>query len=91
MGARWHRIRPWSVVAVAATAAFLALLPIELTLRSPDSRVDDLLAPAATAAALAQPGDGVLFIPAARRVTPPAPRTSPNAASSPSTSSAAPT
>lgn len=57
------------VVSTAAAMAFLALLPAQIDLRRPDSRVDDVLAPARKVAAVARPGDGVLFVPDARRDT----------------------
>ncbi|MEU6313753.1 hypothetical protein [Streptomyces sp. NPDC047014] len=53
------------VVGVAA----LALLPVELAKRAPASRVDDVLAVAGEVAELKGDGDGVLFLPAARRDT----------------------
>ncbi|MCX5149246.1 hypothetical protein OHB36_21110 [Streptomyces sp. NBC_00320] len=49
--------------------AVLALLPVELGKRAPASRVDDVLAVAGEVARLGQPGDAVLFVPAARRDT----------------------
>ncbi|MFI7318466.1 hypothetical protein [Streptomyces venezuelae] len=51
------------------TALFAVLLPLQLELRTPQSRVDDVLAPAETVARTSRPGDGVLFIPAWRRDT----------------------
>ncbi|MEU1128985.1 glycosyltransferase family 39 protein [Streptomyces sp. NPDC005900] len=50
-------------------AASAALLPLQLALRAPQSRVDDVLAPAEAVARAARPGDGVLFIPSLRRDT----------------------
>ncbi|MEU1025119.1 glycosyltransferase family 39 protein [Streptomyces sp. NPDC005904] len=50
-------------------AASAALLPLQLDLRAPQSRVDDVLAPAEAVARAARPGDGVLFIPSLRRDT----------------------
>jgi mannosyltransferase len=47
----------------------VALLPQSLAKRSPASRVDDVLAVAADVRRLKEPGDAVLFIPAARRDT----------------------
>ncbi|MFC5724501.1 glycosyltransferase family 39 protein [Streptomyces gamaensis] len=68
-GARWRRVRPWVLVAGAGVCAFVALLPVERQLRQPQSRVDDVLAAADRVARVADPGDAVLFIPAARRDT----------------------
>ncbi|WP_030759380.1 glycosyltransferase family 39 protein [Streptomyces sp. NRRL F-2664] len=52
-----------------ATVSVLALLPVELGKRAPASRVDDVLAVAGEVARLKRDGDGVLFVPAARRDT----------------------
>lgn len=49
--------------------ATVALLPQSLAKRSPASRVDDVLAIASDVRRLKQPGDSVLFVPAARRDT----------------------
>ncbi|QES51552.1 hypothetical protein DEJ50_30610 [Streptomyces venezuelae] len=49
--------------------AVVALLPVELGKRAPESRVDDVLAVSAEVARLKEGGDAVLFIPAARRDT----------------------
>ncbi|MEU7642862.1 hypothetical protein AB0C11_43940 [Streptomyces sp. NPDC039016] len=54
---------------VAVALALLALLPIELRLRTVESRVDDVLTAAATVGHDRGVADGVLFIPAARRDT----------------------
>ncbi|WP_330237394.1 glycosyltransferase family 39 protein [Streptomyces sp. NBC_00566] len=54
------------LVLLVATAA---LLPYSLARRSPESRVDDVLAAADRVHHLKRPGDAVLFIPAARRDT----------------------
>ncbi|WP_438489981.1 glycosyltransferase family 39 protein [Streptomyces sp. S186] len=54
---------------VTTAIAFLALLPTELGLRSATSRTDDVMATAEKVATVARPGDGVLFLPAARRDT----------------------
>ncbi|MFF3577963.1 hypothetical protein [Streptomyces mirabilis] len=51
-----------------AGAAVLALLPVTLQLRTPQSRVDDVGAIARAVAAAGAPGDGVLYLPARRRV-----------------------
>ncbi|MEV7433600.1 glycosyltransferase family 39 protein [Streptomyces griseoviridis] len=53
------------VVAVATAA----LLPQSLAKRSPASRVDDVFAVATDVQRLKEPGDAVLFVPAARRDT----------------------
>ncbi|MCH0541059.1 glycosyltransferase family 39 protein [Streptomyces sp. MUM 203J] len=54
-------------VVLAVTVA--ALLPQSLAKRSPASRVDDVLAIAEEVRQVKAPGDGVLYIPAARRDT----------------------
>ncbi|MFB7633847.1 hypothetical protein ACFC0M_23290 [Streptomyces sp. NPDC056149] len=51
-----------------AAAVLLALLPVDVHLRSPDSRVDDVTAVAESVRRLSEPGDGLLFAPARRRV-----------------------
>ncbi|MGA5560314.1 glycosyltransferase family 39 protein [Streptomyces platensis] len=53
----------------AVALALLALLPIELRLRTEQSRVDDVLTAAATVGHFRDAADGVLYIPAARRDT----------------------
>lgn len=65
------RIRtPARVLLPAALAlALLALLPIELRLRTAQSRVDDVLSAAAIVGRVRDTADGVLYIPAARRDT----------------------
>ncbi|MEO3974018.1 glycosyltransferase family 39 protein [Streptomyces sp. CAU 1734] len=60
--ARW-------VVPVAVVVASAVLLPQALVKRSPQSRVDDVLAAAAQVERLKRSGDAVLFVPAARRDT----------------------
>ncbi|MDK1474793.1 glycosyltransferase family 39 protein [Streptomyces sp. 549] len=65
---RMPRASPW-VVPVVCVVAVVALLPQSLTKRSPSSRVDDVLSVAANVRKHGQPGDAVLFIPAARRDT----------------------
>ncbi|MEV0260272.1 glycosyltransferase family 39 protein [Streptomyces sp. NPDC050617] len=67
--ARWPSVRPWVPIAAVSGVAVLALLPVETGLRASTSRVDDVFAPAEAVSAVARPGDGVLFIPAARRDT----------------------
>lgn len=62
-------VRSWRPLTALVLAAFAALLPFQLDLRTPQSRVDDVLAPAETVAGTSRPGDGVLFIPAWRRDT----------------------
>ncbi|MFD7924170.1 hypothetical protein ACFV3R_33825 [Streptomyces sp. NPDC059740] len=62
-------LRPAFWLATVAAVAFLALLPVEQQVRRADRRVDDVLAAAAMVAAERGPGDGVLFVPAARRDT----------------------
>ncbi|MCX5388079.1 glycosyltransferase family 39 protein [Streptomyces sp. NBC_00083] len=61
--------RPGVAVAVCVGALGFVLLPVELGQRGPASRVDDVIAPANLVADAARAGDGVLFIPAARRDT----------------------
>ncbi|MEU6222412.1 hypothetical protein [Streptomyces sp. NPDC047042] len=65
---RLPRASTWIVptVIVMATAA---LLPQSLAKRSPGSRVDDVLAITSDIRRLKEPGNAVLFIPAARRDT----------------------
>ena len=58
--ARWPAL-------LVVPAALLLLLPTELHLRTPQARPDDLAAAARAARALGRPGDGVLFMPSARR------------------------
>ncbi|MEV0276604.1 glycosyltransferase family 39 protein [Streptomyces sp. NPDC050610] len=67
--ARWPRVRPWAPIAAVSGIAVVALLPVETGLRASTSRVDDVFAPAEVVSAVSRPGDGVLFIPAARRDT----------------------
>ncbi|MFK4069387.1 glycosyltransferase family 39 protein [Streptomyces sp. NPDC029674] len=62
-------VRSRRLLTAAVAVAFAALLPFQLGLRTPQSRVDDVLAPAETVAGAARPGDGVLFIPSLRRDT----------------------
>lgn len=51
-----------------AGAALLALLPVTLQLRTPESRTDDVTAVARGVAQAGARGDGVLYMPARRRV-----------------------
>ncbi|MFJ9410491.1 glycosyltransferase family 39 protein [Streptomyces sp. NPDC101393] len=53
---------------LALLLALVALLPVNVHLRSPDSRVDDVTAVARTVAEMATPGDGLLFMPSRRRI-----------------------
>lgn len=57
------------ILPMALAVAMLALLPQSLAKRSPASRVDDVLAVASEIQRLKQTGNGVLFIPSARRDT----------------------
>ncbi|WP_240351602.1 glycosyltransferase family 39 protein [Streptomyces olivoreticuli] len=66
---RRRTARPRLLLTTATGLAFTALLPVELHLRTPHSRVDDVLAAADQVARVARPSDAVLFIPAARRDT----------------------
>ncbi|OKI05431.1 hypothetical protein A6A06_09845 [Streptomyces sp. CB02923] len=61
--------RTWALLAGVTALAFVALLPVETGLREPKSRADDVLRAADRVAAAAHTGDGVVFIPAARRDT----------------------
>ncbi|MFE9726493.1 hypothetical protein ACFYQ5_23580 [Streptomyces sp. NPDC005794] len=65
---RAPKASPWVIPATAAVA-MIALLPQSLSKRSPASRVDDVLAAAEQMRQVKEDGDGVLFIPAARRDT----------------------
>ncbi|MFI1161229.1 glycosyltransferase family 39 protein [Streptomyces sioyaensis] len=62
--ARGRRLR-WTLAVVLVLAV---LLPVDGHLRSPDSRVDDVTAVAHAVRALSEPGDGLLFMPARRRI-----------------------
>ncbi|MFE5841214.1 hypothetical protein ACFQ7N_06125 [Streptomyces niveus] len=53
---------------LALAAAFAALVPAGIHLRSPDSRKNDVVAIAEAVRDTARPGDGLLFMPARRRV-----------------------
>ncbi|SOE09026.1 mannosyltransferase [Streptomyces sp. 2323.1] len=57
------------ILPVVVAVAMVALVPQSLAKRSPDSRVDDVLAVADEVRRLKQSGAAVLFIPAARRDT----------------------
>ncbi|ARF59535.1 hypothetical protein B1H19_17870 [Streptomyces gilvosporeus] len=61
---RARRLRRTAALVLVAAA----LLPIDVHLRSPDSRVDDSTAVARAVGELAAPGDGLLFLPARRRI-----------------------
>ncbi|MEU5242080.1 hypothetical protein ACH4UR_36810 [Streptomyces lydicus] len=61
------RVRGEALLAGIVAVVFLALLPLELGLREPTSRTDDVRVAAAKVAALARPGDGVVYIPDQRR------------------------
>lgn len=52
---------------VAVCLLALALLPVSLAVRTPESRKDDVVAVAETVRKLSRPGDGVLFLPSRRR------------------------
>lgn len=62
------RVRVRAVAVLAAGAAVLALVPVTSQLRTPQSRTDDLPAIAATVRAMGAGADGVLYMPARRRV-----------------------
>ncbi|MFI7099860.1 glycosyltransferase family 39 protein [Streptomyces sp. NPDC050161] len=53
---------------LVAALVLAVLLPVDVHLRSPDSRVDDATAVARAVQELAAPGDGLLFTPARRRI-----------------------
>lgn len=59
---------PRAVATAAAGAAVVALLPLTLHLRTPQSRIDDVTAVARAVADAGSDGDGVLYMPARRRV-----------------------
>ncbi|MFG2829912.1 glycosyltransferase family 39 protein [Streptomyces sp. NPDC048434] len=61
---RGRRLR-WAMAVVLVLAA---LLPVNVHLRSPDSRVDDVTAIAHAVREVAEPGDGLLFMPSRRRI-----------------------
>ncbi|MFD8688664.1 glycosyltransferase family 39 protein [Streptomyces sp. NPDC059651] len=63
------RASPHRTIAAVMAPAFVALLPVQLSLREADSRVDDVMATADSVAAVRGTGDAVLYIPAARRDT----------------------
>lgn len=65
------RLRTHARILLPATVAvaLVALLPIELRLRTMESRIDDVLTAAATVDHVRSTADGVLFLPAARRDT----------------------
>ncbi|MGW7635678.1 glycosyltransferase family 39 protein [Streptomyces decoyicus] len=65
---RFPRASAW-ILPVVVAVAVVALVPQSLAKRSPDSRVDDVLAVAADVRRLKDSGAAVLFIPAARRDT----------------------
>ncbi|MFG2670385.1 glycosyltransferase family 39 protein [Streptomyces sp. NPDC048445] len=63
------RTPPRRLIVAVTALAFLGLLPVQLSLRAPAGRIDDVLATAETVASVREAGDGVLYIPAARRDT----------------------
>ncbi|WP_108999037.1 glycosyltransferase family 39 protein [Streptomyces rishiriensis] len=63
---RFPRLSVWILPLVVA-AAMAALLPQSLSKRSPESRVDDVLAVAADIQRMKKTGSAVLFVPSARR------------------------
>ncbi|WP_225827293.1 glycosyltransferase family 39 protein [Streptomyces naphthomycinicus] len=65
---RFPRGSSW-IVPSAAALALVALLPQSLAVRSPASRVDDVLAVAGHVRKLKRTGDAVVFLPADRRDT----------------------
>ncbi|WP_406114510.1 hypothetical protein [Streptomyces sp. NBC_01014] len=67
LGSALDRLWSRAVALVAAAAALVALFPVGLPLRTPQSRQNDVTAVSAAVAATARPGDGLLFAPARRR------------------------
>ncbi|WP_406838178.1 glycosyltransferase family 39 protein [Streptomyces sp. AHU1] len=65
---RFPRASPW-ILPVVVAVAMAGLLPQSLAKRAPASRVDDVFAVATDVRRLKEPGDAVLFVPAARRDT----------------------
>ncbi|MEU6671620.1 glycosyltransferase family 39 protein [Streptomyces sp. NPDC046727] len=65
---RFPRASAW-IVPLATALALAALLPQSLAVRSPASRVDDVLAVAGDVRKLKRAGDAVVFLPADRRDT----------------------
>ncbi|MFD4635087.1 glycosyltransferase family 39 protein [Streptomyces sp. NPDC058284] len=63
------RTPPHWLIPTVMALIFLALLPVEMSLRSAAGRVDDVLSTAEDVAAVRETGDVVLYIPAARRDT----------------------
>ncbi|MFJ9470546.1 glycosyltransferase family 39 protein [Streptomyces caniferus] len=61
---RGNRLR-WAVTVVLVP---VVLLPVNVHLRSPDSRVDDVTAIAHAVREVAEPGDALLFMPSRRRI-----------------------
>ncbi|MFF0625837.1 hypothetical protein [Streptomyces sp. NPDC004296] len=61
---RGRRLRRLAAVGLV----LVALLPVDVHLRSPDSRVDDVTAVAQAVRQLSEPGDGLLFTPSRRRI-----------------------
>ncbi|TJZ59007.1 hypothetical protein FCH28_02350 [Streptomyces piniterrae] len=66
-GRSWRRIPGEALLAGVVAVVFAALLPLELSLRTPASRTDDVRVTADRVAALARPGDGIVFVPDQRR------------------------
>ncbi|MFE1770610.1 hypothetical protein [Streptomyces sp. NPDC059008] len=66
-GREWGRVRGGALLAGVMAVAFLALLPLEVGLRTWASRTDDVRVAAHKVAELARPGDGVVFLPDQRR------------------------
>jgi mannosyltransferase len=62
----WRTARARTAVLLATAAALL--VPVATHLRSPQSRTDDATAIARAVREATAPGDGVLFVPASRRV-----------------------
>ncbi|MFC8342441.1 glycosyltransferase family 39 protein [Streptomyces sp. NPDC057280] len=67
--ARHFRASSQRIGAAVLAIAFVGLLPVQISIRGSGSRVDDVLFTAHDVAAAREPGDAVLYIPAARRDT----------------------
>ncbi|MFI0714521.1 hypothetical protein ACH4SK_28590 [Streptomyces inhibens] len=63
----WGWLHGEMLLAGLVAVVLMALLPLELGLRNPESRTDDVRVTADKVAELARPGDGVLYIPDQRR------------------------
>ncbi|MDG4859429.1 glycosyltransferase family 39 protein, partial [Streptomyces sp. T-3] len=62
------RNRRYALSAGVIVAALVALVPVGLAVRAPESRVDNMTAIADEVRKVSKPGDGLLFMPARRRI-----------------------